>query len=108
MTKRIRLGILTPSSNTSLEPLSQAIIAQLPNVSVHFSRFTVLKISLPPTISKRGNLNSRQATGGRQRRHHWLEWHFIWVARLSCRRRAVRNYYRSDGDPRYDIRAGLE
>lgn len=46
MSKRIRLGILTPSSNTSLEPLSQAIIAQLPNVSVHFSRFTVLKISL--------------------------------------------------------------
>jgi maleate isomerase len=46
MTKRIRLGILTPSSNTSLEPLSQAIVSQLPHVSVHFSRFTVLKISL--------------------------------------------------------------
>lgn len=46
MAKRIRLGILTPSSNTSLEPLSQAIISQLPNVTVHFSRFTVLKISL--------------------------------------------------------------
>jgi maleate isomerase len=42
----IRLGILTPSSNTSLEPLTQAIISQLPNVSVHFSRFTVVKISL--------------------------------------------------------------
>ncbi|KAF5014400.1 hypothetical protein F66182_14629, partial [Fusarium sp. NRRL 66182] len=46
MVKRIRLGILTPSSNTSLEPLTQSIISQLPNVSVHFSRFTVLKISL--------------------------------------------------------------
>src|ERR1700743_3592095 len=46
MAKRIRLGILTPSSNTSLEPLSQAIVSKLPNVSVHFSRFTVLKISL--------------------------------------------------------------
>lgn len=46
MAKRIRLGILTPSSNTSLEPLTQSIISQLPNVSVHFSRFTVLKISL--------------------------------------------------------------
>ncbi|EED19109.1 conserved hypothetical protein [Talaromyces stipitatus ATCC 10500] len=46
MTKRIRLGILTPSSNTSLEPLTHSIISQLPNVSVHFSRFTVLKISL--------------------------------------------------------------
>ena len=46
MAKRIRLGILTPSSNTSLEPLSQAIVSKLPHVSVHFSRFTVLKISL--------------------------------------------------------------
>jgi maleate isomerase len=46
MSRRIKLGILTPSSNTSLEPLTQAIIAALPNVSVHFSRFTVLKISL--------------------------------------------------------------
>ncbi|KAH0429767.1 hypothetical protein CcaCcLH18_08190 [Colletotrichum camelliae] len=46
MPRKIRLGILTPSSNTSLEPLSQAIISSLPNVSVHFSRFRVLKISL--------------------------------------------------------------
>jgi maleate isomerase len=46
MTKITRLGILVPSSNTSLEPLTQAIIAQLPNVTVHFSRFAVVKISL--------------------------------------------------------------
>uniref|UniRef100_L2FU89 Asp glu racemase n=1 Tax=Colletotrichum fructicola (strain Nara gc5) TaxID=1213859 RepID=L2FU89_COLFN len=46
MPRKVRLGILTPSSNTSLEPLTQAIIACLPNVSVHFSRFRVLKISL--------------------------------------------------------------
>ncbi|TDZ33569.1 Maleate isomerase [Colletotrichum spinosum] len=46
MSPRIKLGILTPSSNTSLEPLTQALIANLPHVSVHFSRFRVLKISL--------------------------------------------------------------
>ncbi|KAF9875177.1 hypothetical protein CkaCkLH20_07443 [Colletotrichum karsti] len=46
MSRKVRLGILTPSSNTSLEPLTQAIVASLPNVSVHFSRFRVLKISL--------------------------------------------------------------
>ncbi|CAI6098283.1 hypothetical protein V2G26_000866 [Clonostachys chloroleuca] len=46
MAPRIKLGILTPSSNTSLEPLSQSIVASLPHVSVHFSRFTVLKIGL--------------------------------------------------------------
>ena len=44
--KRIRFGILNPSSNTALEPLTQQIVSQLPGVSVHFSRFRVLKISL--------------------------------------------------------------
>ena len=46
MTKRIRLGVLTPSSNTSLEPLTSAIVAGVPGVSAHFSRFTVTEISL--------------------------------------------------------------
>lgn len=46
MSKRVRIGILTPSSNTVLEPLSQKIIDQLPEVSVHFSRFTVHQIAL--------------------------------------------------------------
>ncbi|KAL3460275.1 Asp/Glu/hydantoin racemase [Aspergillus heterothallicus] len=46
MSKQFRLGILTPSSNTSLEPLTQSIIYTLSNVTVHFSRFPVTKISL--------------------------------------------------------------
>lgn len=46
MSKRVRIGILTPSSNTVLEPLSQKIIDQLPEVTVHFSRFTVHEIAL--------------------------------------------------------------
>ncbi|KAL3468867.1 Asp/Glu/hydantoin racemase [Aspergillus californicus] len=46
MAKTVRLGVLTPSSNTSLEPLTYAMIATLPNVTVHFSRFPVTKISL--------------------------------------------------------------
>lgn len=46
MTKRIRLGILTPSSNTALEPLTQSLIADFPEVSVHFSRFRVTEIAL--------------------------------------------------------------
>lgn len=44
--KRIRLGILTPSSNTSLEPLTCAMLRDVPEVSAHFSRFTVTRISL--------------------------------------------------------------
>ncbi|EME46506.1 hypothetical protein DOTSEDRAFT_33108 [Dothistroma septosporum NZE10] len=46
--KRIKLGILVPSSNTSLEPLTQDIISQLPNASIHFSRFPVTEIALSP------------------------------------------------------------
>lgn len=49
MSKRIRLGILTPSSNTALEPLTQAMLAPLPHITVHFSRFPVTTISLSPT-----------------------------------------------------------
>jgi len=46
MTKRTLLGMLTPSSNTSLEPITSAMISGLPGVSAHFSRFTVTEISL--------------------------------------------------------------
>ena len=42
----LRLGVFTPSSNTALEPLTSAILAGLPGVSVHFSRFKVTEISL--------------------------------------------------------------
>lgn len=46
MTRPVRLGVLTPSSNTALEPLTSAITAPLPGVTVHFSRFRVTEISL--------------------------------------------------------------
>ena len=46
MSKRTRIGLLTPSSNTVLEPLSYRIVENLPEVTVHFARFTVLKIAL--------------------------------------------------------------
>ncbi|MEM1265814.1 MAG: aspartate/glutamate racemase family protein [Pseudomonadota bacterium] len=41
-----RLGMLTPSSNTVLEPLTAAMLAELPDVTAHFGRFRVLKISM--------------------------------------------------------------
>lgn len=41
-----RLGMLTPSSNTVLEPLTAAMLAELPDVSAHFARFRVVKISM--------------------------------------------------------------
>jgi len=46
MTRTIRLGVLTPSSNTALEPLTSAIVAAVPGCSAHFSRFKVTEIAL--------------------------------------------------------------
>jgi maleate isomerase len=43
---RTLLGMLTPSSNTALEPITSSMVAGIPNVSVHFSRFRVTEISL--------------------------------------------------------------
>lgn len=44
--KRTLIGVLTPSSNTALEPLTSAMIAALPGVTAHFGRFRVTEISL--------------------------------------------------------------
>jgi len=46
LTKRVLLGMLTPSSNTVLEPVTSAMLSGLPEVSAHFGRFTVKEISL--------------------------------------------------------------
>lgn len=44
---RALLGMLTPSSNTVLEPVTQAILAPLdPEVSAHFQRFRVTRIGI--------------------------------------------------------------
>jgi maleate isomerase len=40
------LGMLTPSSNTVLEPVTSRILAGLPDASAHFSRFRVTQIAL--------------------------------------------------------------
>lgn len=41
-----RLGMLTPSSNTVLEPLTASMLVDLPEVSAHFGRFPVTEISM--------------------------------------------------------------
>ena len=46
MTARTLLGMLTPSSNTTLEPVTSAMLAGLPETSAHFSRFKVTEIAL--------------------------------------------------------------
>lgn len=44
--KRHLLGMLTPSSNTVLEPMTTAMLAGLPDVTAHFGRFRVTEIAL--------------------------------------------------------------
>ena len=46
MTRPARIGILTPSSNTVLEPVTSAILAEVEGATAHFSRFTVTHIAL--------------------------------------------------------------
>jgi len=41
-----RLGMLTPSSNTALEPVTYAMLTGTSGVSAHFSRFKVTEIAL--------------------------------------------------------------
>lgn len=45
-TKRKHIGMLTPSSNTVLEPVTAAMLAGLPDVTSHYGRFRVTEISL--------------------------------------------------------------
>ena len=42
----VRLGMLTPSSNTVLEPATYGLLAGVPHVSAHFQRLRVLSITL--------------------------------------------------------------
>jgi maleate isomerase len=49
MPARTLLGMLTPSSNTVLEPVTAAMLAGLDDVSAHFARFPVTEIALSPT-----------------------------------------------------------
>lgn len=46
MTPRHLLGMLTPSSNTTLEPVTAAMLQELPQASAHFGRFEVTEIAL--------------------------------------------------------------
>jgi maleate isomerase len=44
--RRVRFGMLTPSSNTVLEPVTARMVADAPGVTAHFSRFRVTEIAL--------------------------------------------------------------
>lgn len=49
MAKRTRIGLLTPSSNTVMEPRVGEILRDIDGVTAHFGRFRVKKIDLGET-----------------------------------------------------------
>ena len=55
---RRRIGMLTPSSNTVLEPMATEILRGLPQASVHFSRLRVTQISLEDAALQQFNLDA--------------------------------------------------
>jgi maleate isomerase len=61
MLMKIRIGMLTPSSNTVLEPVCAKMAAALPDTSVHFSRFTVTRIAMDE--SALGQFNTAPMVG---------------------------------------------
>lgn len=46
MPDRTLIGLLTPSSNTIMEPLTAEVLSNVPDVTAHFGRFRVTEISL--------------------------------------------------------------
>lgn len=44
--RQIRIGMITPSSNSCLEPVTYRLLAEIPEVTAHFSRVPVTRISL--------------------------------------------------------------
>jgi maleate isomerase len=49
---RLRFGMLTPSSNTVLEPVTAAMLADVPDVTMHVARFRVTEIALSASSNR--------------------------------------------------------
>ena len=61
MDQRTLIGVLTPSSNTVLEPLTSAMVSGLNDVSAHFGRFRVTEISTSEMSTAQFNLEAQLA-----------------------------------------------
>ena len=95
MPQRLLLGMLTPSSNTVLEPVTTAMLAGLPEASAHFGRFKVTEIAL--TQQALGQFDDREILGAAELLSHakvgaigWsgtaASWRGFHTDELLCRR----------------------
>lgn len=62
--ERTLLGVLTPSSNTVLEPVTSAILEDLDQTSAHFGRFPVTEISLKKDALAQFNIEHQLDAAG--------------------------------------------
>ena len=112
MTSRVFLGMLTPSSNTILEPVTTAMIAGLPEVTAHFSRFKVTEIALSgPALAQFDDceiLRAAELLAHAKVERDRLERHVVRLARLRARRAAVRADHAGDRDRGLHRDAGAE
>jgi maleate isomerase len=71
----VRLGVLTPSSNTVLEPLTAAMAAEA-GATAHFARFPVTEISLGPDALRQFDRGPMLAAAGllADARMHVIVW----------------------------------
>src|SRR5215475_4816658 len=84
-TTRRLVGMLTPSSNTRLEPITTAMIAGIPEASAHFSRFRITEIALSDAANAQFDDREilRAAELLKDARVHTIGW----SGRASCRER---------------------
>ena len=103
MTRPVRLGVLTPSSNTALEPLTSAIVAGVPGCSAHFSRFKVTEIALSDQALGQFDdskiLAAAELLADAQGRRDRLERHLVRLARLRRRPAPGRAHPRAHRHP---------
>ena len=55
--RRVRLGMLTPSSNTVFEPICAQMLAQAPWITAHFKRFRVTATEQGPRRTRNSQLS---------------------------------------------------
>ena len=60
----VRIGMLVPSSNTALEPLTDAMLSGVPGVSVHYTRIRVTEIALTDKANGQFGLAPMTAAAG--------------------------------------------
>ncbi len=107
----LRVGMITPSSNSVLEPVTAAMLADRADVTAHFSRLRVTEIALDaPALNQfdpSQMLPAAELLADAKVDFDRLERHLGELARDRARRKPVCCHSGKDRDCRDDVDAGL-